>query len=374
MNNQRHFAVLDGMRGIAAISVVLFHFNHWLGIPWLASNAGIAVDFFFCLSGYVLCSAYRPKLQTGMSFMAFARVRVIRLMPLILIGTALSALYLVGKATLLRDATIKPSEIALATLLGMFCLPFSRADHAIGGPQVFPLNGPQYTLFLELIANIAWPLARRLDALLPAFLVVVLCYSLTAKFGMGGDTAGTFLSGFPRVFGAYYLGVLLYHLQKNSNWFSHKVWTWLFIPASIATVALMWQPSELPLLAQWLWCLSAMPILVLGGSLTAVSGRVRRISLLLGEVSYPVYALHYPLFVWINGIFQQLVHHKEPVVEAVLFAPLILIVSYLTLRFVDIPARKWLAQRLDTHKLDVPAKSSSTVTSIDQMTEATPNG
>ena len=69
------YVTLDGMRGIAALAVALFHFN-----IAQAPHGYIAVDFFFALSGFVLCRAYRPRWQAGLgigAFMQAARYPVI---------------------------------------------------------------------------------------------------------------------------------------------------------------------------------------------------------------------------------------------------------------------------------------------------------
>ena len=94
MKQRNHYAALDGLRGVAAFSVLLYHLGHWLNKPFLASNAGLAVDFFFCLSGYVLSVAYRARLDSGMPATTFMRIRLIRLMPMIVIGTLFSSGYL----------------------------------------------------------------------------------------------------------------------------------------------------------------------------------------------------------------------------------------------------------------------------------------
>jgi hypothetical protein len=63
VHHDNRFAALDGMRGLAAIFVLLFHLGQWQYRPTLAANAGLAVDFFFTLSGYVLALAYAGRLD-----------------------------------------------------------------------------------------------------------------------------------------------------------------------------------------------------------------------------------------------------------------------------------------------------------------------
>ena len=60
-SEKKHFEVLDGLRGSAAILIVIFHaFNYSFG--WdtrlsLMHHAYLAVDFFFGLSGFVVAYA-----------------------------------------------------------------------------------------------------------------------------------------------------------------------------------------------------------------------------------------------------------------------------------------------------------------------------
>src|ERR1700735_4951656 len=65
---KEHFEVLDGLRGTAALLVVLFHIQ---GITVdcqvskvLLHHAPLAVDFFFALSGFVMGYAYDDRWAT----------------------------------------------------------------------------------------------------------------------------------------------------------------------------------------------------------------------------------------------------------------------------------------------------------------------
>ena len=337
-----HFAALDGLRGIAAVSVLVFHLGHWQGEPWLAANAGLAVDFFFCLSGYVLSVAYRGKIDQGLSTGSFIAIRLVRLMPLILLGTLISAAYFVARIVLLNDHDIHPGELARATALGALSVPMLTASRAIGGPQIFPLNGPQYTLFLELVVNIAWIALRRIDGMGTAFAIMVTGYALTALFGMGGDEVATVWTGLPRVFGAFYAGVLLYYLQAGVALFASARWRMLFWPLLLVSGGLFYWPHGLDFWIAWSWSLIVAPLLVLSGAQVAVHGRIRQASLTLGAISFPVYALHYPIFIWINADYQQVVGGKNFGTETLLALPGVLVVSWLLLRFYDEPLRRAL--------------------------------
>ena len=87
MRDERYLT-LDGMRGAAAIAVALFHFR-----VDLAPNAYLAVDFFFALSGFVLAKAYTERLRQVASVGRFMMTRVVRLYPMVLVGSALGLLW-----------------------------------------------------------------------------------------------------------------------------------------------------------------------------------------------------------------------------------------------------------------------------------------
>jgi peptidoglycan/LPS O-acetylase OafA/YrhL len=60
---KQHFEILDGLRGIAALSIVLFHFMEIVYQPSknFIAHGFLAVDFFFCLSGFVIAYAYHQE-------------------------------------------------------------------------------------------------------------------------------------------------------------------------------------------------------------------------------------------------------------------------------------------------------------------------
>jgi peptidoglycan/LPS O-acetylase OafA/YrhL len=79
-HTKHHFAALDGLRGVAALTVLALH---GLAAPfdfaYLVPHAHLAVDFFFMLSGFVIAYAYERRLLTSMSVKEFIAVRLIRL-------------------------------------------------------------------------------------------------------------------------------------------------------------------------------------------------------------------------------------------------------------------------------------------------------
>ena len=91
---KKHFEVLDGLRGMAALAVVVFHFMEVIEPDYSRNFIGhgfLAVDFFFCLSGFVIAYAYDGRIDS-LGLGEFFRSRLIRLHPLVVIGSVLGLL------------------------------------------------------------------------------------------------------------------------------------------------------------------------------------------------------------------------------------------------------------------------------------------
>ena len=118
LQSRPHFQILDGMRGIAAIAIVVFHFMEWIYAPEknFIGHGFLAVDFFFCLSGFVIGYAYDKRLpQIGLKQFFFSRL--IRLQPMVVLGSVL------GLLTFLFDpfATFQLSYPVTKILLLFIC-------------------------------------------------------------------------------------------------------------------------------------------------------------------------------------------------------------------------------------------------------------
>ena len=86
VTDRGHLATLDGMRGVAALAVVLLH---GAGLTWVHMPGGyLAVDLFLVLSGLVIARAYRSRMSQ-LGTVGFLQIRLVRLYPLYLLGLLL---------------------------------------------------------------------------------------------------------------------------------------------------------------------------------------------------------------------------------------------------------------------------------------------
>ena len=162
-DSKAHYALLDGLRGVAALLVVLYHvfegFSFAGGSPVITfiNHGYLAVDFFFILSGFVIGYAYDDRWQKGFTLGDFFRRRIIRLHPMVVMGAVLGAAAFLIQGSVQWDGTpVATSWVMVALLFAMFMIPAVPGcpREVRGNGEMFPLNGPCWSLFFEYIGNI----------------------------------------------------------------------------------------------------------------------------------------------------------------------------------------------------------------------------
>jgi len=196
--------------GAAAIAVACAHIaGFWSG---LLSHAYLAVDLFFLISGVVIGHAYDVRLCGGWSPAQFMAVRLKRLAPLYFVGLLLGAFRSQIAHTLGYGGD---GSVALNLAIGLAFIPA-----LLGGGDLYPLNSPCWSLFDEMLANLAYgAIARTLtERLLKIFVclglaslcVVALRSEIAANLGVSGTN---WLGGIARVSFSFPLGLLLHRLD-----------------------------------------------------------------------------------------------------------------------------------------------------------------
>ena len=187
------YEILDGLRGVAALIVVAFHLfeTYSGGQAFQILNHGyLAVDFFFVLSGFVIGYAYDDR-WNRMSLKDFFKRRLIRLHPMVVMGSVIGALFFYFQAAAFpMIADVAWWKVLLICLLACTILPAPPAWDIRGWGETSPLNGPAWSLLYEYIANILYALViRRFSKLLLGFFVAaaaVLTLDLTLNLNLFG--------------------------------------------------------------------------------------------------------------------------------------------------------------------------------------------
>ena len=368
-DSKPHYMILDGLRGVAALLVVLFHVFECF--DWSPAPHGyLAVDFFFVLSGFVIGYAYddrwkpadetkRPRLTMGGFFLR----RLIRLNPMVVAGAVLGAVCFLLQGSVRWDGTpVGIGWVMLAMLLGMFMLPLYPGAHADvrGNGELFPLNGPNWSLFFEYIGNVLYALLlRRLPTRWLAMLTIAMACMLTAValhdgyLGVGWSMAdGGLWTGMVRMLFPYSMGMLMAREFRPCK-IRHTFWLCSLVIVAVGCLPLLW--GEMSPLANGLYealcVVFVFPLLVwAGASELTTDATTTKVSTILGNLSYPLYAVHYPLmylFYAHIGFHGDLVpiNKLADVWHVAIALPVACIVlGWLFFRYYDLPLRRWLSK------------------------------
>ena len=160
-----HYELLDGLRGVAALLVVFHHIFEGYAFAGSVNGVGdgiiahlnhgyLAVDFFFLLSGFVIGYAYDDRWQRGFTLSDFFRRRLIRLHPMVVFGAVVGLVcFLLQGCAHWDGSRVSVSMAMLALLAAMFMIPaWPGCPYEVrGNGEMFPLNGPAWSLFFEYI-------------------------------------------------------------------------------------------------------------------------------------------------------------------------------------------------------------------------------
>ncbi|MCJ2091115.1 acyltransferase [Methylobacterium sp. J-072] len=342
-----HYLGLDFLRGVAALAVVLYHSSTRFNLPFLFPHGYLAVDFFFSLSGFVIARAYQTRISSGrLAVPEFVLIRAIRLIPLIVLGTLVAAIGEFARPGITNQHQHLIDAVS-AFLLNIILMPMLYPNSLTF--TVFPLNGPSWSLFLEAVANgvfAVWAWSRlRLHTLVPllivSFLGMIWGVHLTGKIDFGA-VRDDFWLGFPRVGWSFFSGIILFHFRNHSP-------NVLFIIPTCVLIFVLLTPDlgHINSTFDTVCVLFVLPWIVWAASLARFRSTGRRWSAWSGDLSYPIYTLHYPLLRYLGGggtVLQLPLFGRLGVVFCATL--MILVASAVAYVLFDAPIRKWLTQKL----------------------------
>jgi peptidoglycan/LPS O-acetylase OafA/YrhL len=350
------FVTLDGMRGVAAICVMFFHYL--LSTSYhVFEHATYAVDLFFVISGIVLTHSYGSKISNGMTFSQFMKIRIIRLYPFIMIGSILgtSTFILYASWSTIRKFGLLDYVFSIVSGITILPYPNHRAVPAVGdgtlGAPLFPTNIPEWSLFFELLASIAlfFVIRKRITSQYVvgfAFIMLVcaLLHYRTLNLGWGMSTMP---GGFPRTAFAFFSGVMLYQLFVCLKDIKVAVHPWIILGVTMMLFALPSARNMHMRVILWpILCGVGISCLIFGTLSNDHNSKTRRVFVWLGRISYGIYAIHWPLYhiivVILNRTPWALVIRDAPLVLACVVATLVILVAHLLTSIIDEPLRRWL--------------------------------
>jgi peptidoglycan/LPS O-acetylase OafA/YrhL len=343
-----HYPILDGLRGTAAILVVIFHlFEAYY--PVLAdhpmSHGYLAVDFFFLLSGFVVGYAYDDR-WGRMTIFEFFKIRLIRLHPLVIVSMIIGAI-----CFWFDPYSNKDNAISFAALMGIMLISFtlSPSPDVRGWGETHSLNGPCWSLLQEYIANILYALfAKRMLNIVLWIIVTLSATALTWVAVWRGDLGTgwgyeTFWIGLTRMMFPFFAGLLLFRTGKLIR-VKHA-----YVVCSMLLTALFFFPTFKGFNGWYeaACIIIAFPAIVAAGAGGHIDGRWAKICSFSGAISYPIYILHYPfMYIYIYWVAYDKPDPKNIVIVASGLFLFFVLLAYVVLRYYDEPVRNWLKQRL----------------------------
>jgi Predicted acyltransferases len=315
------YEILDGLRGVAAMIVVAFHLFETYSkgpVSQILNHGYLAVDFFFVLSGFVIGYAYDDR-WNKMTTWGFFKRRLVRLHPMVIMGTALGALlfYFSDCSGFPLISKTSWQELIMIMLFAFTMLPATTKMDIRGWGETNPLNGPAWSLQWEYIANILYAtIIRHFSKTMLAIFLVFAAF-LTLNLTMNWDVlnvlqarnyaAYTVIGGWSltpdqicigasRLLYPFFAGLLLSRINKLIKvragfWWCSLLIAALLVMPRIGGADKMWMNG----IYESTTIIVLFPLIVLMGAGSNVSGKSVTVCKFFGEISYPLYIIHYPL-------------------------------------------------------------------------------
>ncbi|SEA49654.1 Peptidoglycan/LPS O-acetylase OafA/YrhL, contains acyltransferase and SGNH-hydrolase domains [Arachidicoccus rhizosphaerae] len=348
LTTRTHYMALDGLRGIAAVAVVIFHFMEFI-IPDYADSfighAYLAVDFFFCLSGFVVAYAYDNRIKK-LGKAAFFKMRLIRLQPMVVIGA------FIGLLTFLLDpfhhfyAQYGCKDTAVMFLSAAFMIPHPAMPERYN--NLFYFNPPTWSLFWEYIANICYAviLFKIHKKILIPLTILAACILVYTAHQFGNLSIGwgaeNWIGGAARLFYSFLAGILVY----RSKWLIQNKLGFLGMGALLAIAFLIPYVDRINWITEPIIVIFYFPLLVALGAGVRINKSVQPACKFLGDISYPLYMVHYPfLWVFLSYLETQKPSMGQLYVQIPVITCLLIGFAYIMAKFIDEPVRKYLKGR-----------------------------
>ena len=346
---KKNYEALEGLRGVAAIVVLIFHYCEVVYYPNYEDiplgHGYLSVDFFFCLSGFIIAFAYSERIKT-VGIKRFMINRLIRLHPMVIMGIIL------GVASYLINPYVKSSgnylQMGIAILCSLFLIPYTKLPFREG--ELFPYNTPLWSLYLEYIINIVFAcvlcrIKKKSILLIIGMLSAIWLLYCAQRSGwiINGWSVIHWDDGFARVVFSFIAGMLVYRLKWVIN---NKTGLWILV---ILLFVLSFPHSENDWILECIFVIVCFPVIVSLGAGTSLKGTGRKVCLFLGKLSYPLYIIHFASVSLFSSYYFSKNNDFSPQgIKLFLIITLLVLINmlfaYLILRFYDEPVRKKLSR------------------------------
>lgn len=372
LESKPRYEILDGLRGVAAFGVVMFHmmecYPHEVS-RWVLPHGFMSVDFFFALSGLVLGYAYDDRWDR-MTTWGFFKRRITRLHPMALMGVVFGVclFYYSGSCPTFDKVDSAPWYMLLLEALLLLCMiPLPKSMDIRGWGELTSINGPIWTLIYEYVANILYALFLCRTGKVLLGIIVAICALMSADLCLQLNLWGNLLDpaydhtingGFicnpehvyramVRLMFPFTMGLLLSRIRHFISVRGGFTLSSLLVLAMVAMPML----TDLSPLYEGIFELCCIlflfPLVLSIGAGSQLRGkRTSRICIFLGRISFPLYITHYPLLYMHMSWAER--HMDAPVGTHVLVGvctfAMAIGMAWASLKLYDEPVRLWLKE------------------------------
>jgi peptidoglycan/LPS O-acetylase OafA/YrhL len=346
---------LTGVRGIAALYVACYHFQGvfqlnpdplFLGF---IQRGYSSVDLFFILSGFVMALSSKKLFEEGVSgsaFMTFMKRRFARIYPVYIFFTILYFGY-------------------IFKLKGWAAFSINLLLLQVVVPHTEYIIGPSWSLSAEWLAYLCFPflllLVYKFRSNKWAIACLLMSFGILTFVSLNNSTAINGFEPLPslggpldrfrgfsallRCFSEYIIGIVLYKIYAEYYLKYSKYYHYAALPAALLILLFLFIPNT-DVVIVFLFAVLIFSSSTDTGVVAKFLGSAP--IYFLGEISYSLYVMHELVLRMIKYLYKhQLSGSHITIVSATIIVLLLLLLSYLSYRFIEIPSRDYLRKKLE---------------------------
>ncbi|MDR9854416.1 acyltransferase [Paenibacillus sp. VCA1] len=364
---------LTGVRALAALWVVLFHFSDLIvslvpGLKWLMpffEKGWLGVNVFFVLSGFIITynyQAYFSKFDIH-KYKRFLGLRLARIYPVYIFSLLLMVL-MFAAASVLHVELNKQGDYSLAGFIAYIFMVQGWADSGW-----YPWNGPAWSVSAEWFAYIGFPVVLLLVNKMKTNTQAIAAMGVVFMIGFGLSETRVLqvlttydFENIVNVITCFTAGSLAYVIFQKNGWRRGK-WNGICLLLLVFFVGTAVFFSSLTSFSTVF-----IPFLILGlayGRNIISKCLASPVIVYLGKISYSVYLLHMIVKFFVLGtVMKYFSHGSLPVRMLLLFLTFALVIASasITYHVVEEPLRKkmrdLLHRKTDKKMHDVTVSSS----------------
>lgn len=292
----KRYLGLDGLRGVCALTVLLYHCKNFFYTGPALPHGFLAVDVFFILSGFVIALVYEEKLNVGNHTLQFLSNRARRLLPTYWLGAILNVAIFLGVAA--AGILFTGDAWWMIWLFVPFATFFMVPDFITPDGTLYPgMEGVTWSLFLEWIAYLVYASGAfrfRTSTLLTVVLwgwaaMAAAGYYTGEGWGAGGTRPTLFTIGVLRCIPAFAAGVVIYRIHTHPRFQRLPVVSPAILFAVWLGISALPGEGPTPTLDAFV-VIAICPVLVM--LLVRSDHKASTVCRRLGDLSYPLYVAH----------------------------------------------------------------------------------